>query len=127
MEDTLVNMEKKNPEKSGTIQEGRDEKGRFIPGISGNPEGKPPGTKNFSTDFDEAVEDIAIEENITKSEARKMLLKKAYYEAKGGNFNFYKDIIDRDYGKVKENVDVGVSDELKTLFEKLNKIVDAKD
>lgn len=41
------------PESTGEKQEIRDEKGRFKPGISGNPEGKPQGAKNkFSfTDY----------------------------------------------------------------------------
>lgn len=32
------------PENAGEKQEIRDEKGRFVPGVSGNPAGKPPGT-----------------------------------------------------------------------------------
>lgn len=34
------------PEKTGENQGIRDEKGRFIEGVSGNPKGKPLGTKN---------------------------------------------------------------------------------
>lgn len=71
-----------------------------------NLKGKPVGIRNFSTDFDEAVEEIAKEEGITKSQARKTLLKRAYKEAKAGNYNFYKDIIDRDYGKAPDVIDV---------------------
>lgn len=78
--------------------------GKFKPGNPGG--GRPPGSKNFFTDFDEVIDEIAKSNNITQSEARKILLKKAYIEAKDGNFNFYKDIADRYYGKVKESVEV---------------------
>lgn len=78
----------------------------FKKGQSGNPKGKPAGLKNFETDFDEAVEEIAKANNMTRSEARKILLKKAFAEAKEGNFNFYKDIHDRIYGKAQEKVDI---------------------
>lgn len=39
-------MNDTKPEKTGII---RDEKGRFPPGVSGNPEGKPKGTLSFMT------------------------------------------------------------------------------
>lgn len=60
--------------------------------------GRPVGHRDFNTDFDEAVDDIAKEEKITRSEARKALFKVAYHQAKAGNYNFYKDINDRSYG-----------------------------
>ena len=34
------------PENTGEVQETRDEAGRFIKGVSGNPDGKPKGAKN---------------------------------------------------------------------------------
>jgi len=52
--------DKKKPENSGEIQ-GRDEKGRFIIGVSGNPDGKPKGTKNYLTLLEEALEEEGIE------------------------------------------------------------------
>jgi succinylglutamate desuccinylase len=68
--------------------------------------GKALGTRNFETDFDEAVEEIAKENGMTKSEARKLLLKVAFKQAKDGNFNFYKDIHDRIYGKAPEEIKI---------------------
>lgn len=73
---------------------------------SPNPAGRPVGTRNFQTDFDEVVEEIAKANNITNSEARKILIKKAYGEAKDGNFQYYKDIVERVYGKVPDNLNV---------------------
>ena len=71
-----------------------------------NREGRPVGTRNFQTDFDEVVEEIAKANNITNSEARKILIKKAYGEAKDGNFQYYKDITERVYGKVPDALDI---------------------
>ena len=76
----------------------RNENGQLLPGSILNPAGRPLGTRNFITDFDEAVGEIAEEEGITLSEAKKTLIKKAYSLAKEGNFPFYKDIVDRYYG-----------------------------
>lgn len=78
----------------------------FQKGQSGNPKGRPLGSKNFETDFLAAVADIAEVNKITREEAMKILLKKAFAEAKEGNFSFYKDIHDRIYGKAQENVNI---------------------
>ena len=98
-----------NSEELGKTSENlapRNEKGQLLPGSHLNDLGKPPGIRNFSTDFDEVVEEIAKLNKITKSEARKVLLKVAYMNAKDGNFNFWKDIHDRIYGKVPDNLKV---------------------
>lgn len=79
-----------------------------MPFVKGDPrinrEGRPLGSKNFATDFDEVVEEIAKTNKITISEARKILLKVAFTQAKGGNYNFWKEIIDRYYGKSPDEV-----------------------
>ena len=80
---------------------GQIEKGEIL-----NPAGRPVGTRNFQTDFDEVVEEIAKANNITNSEARKILIKKAYSEAKDGNFQYYKDLVERVYGKVPDALNV---------------------
>ena len=93
----------------------RDEMGRLKKGVVLNPEGRPKGSKNFETDFLEAVGKIAEANNITRVEAMEVLLRKAYSEAKNGQFNFYKDIMDRLYGKVVEKHEVDFND--KTEYE----------
>jgi hypothetical protein len=77
--------------------------GKFKPGNPGG--GRTPGTRDFATDFDEVVKDIAKENNLTVSDVRKVLLKQAYKQAKDGNYSFYKDIHDRVYGKPQEKID----------------------
>ena len=71
-----------------------------------NREGRPKGSNNFETDFDVAVEEIAKENGMTRSEARKLLLKVAFKQAKDGNYSFYKDIHDRIYGQPKNTNDI---------------------
>ena len=71
-----------------------------------NLNGRPAGTRNFETDFDEAVDEIAKENGMTRSEARKLLLKVAFKNAKEGNYSFYKDIHDRIYGTAQNNLNV---------------------
>lgn len=83
----------------------RNEKGQIVSGTP-NPNGRPKGSKNFETDFLEAVGKIAEANNITRVEAMEILLRKAYSEAKNGQFNFYQDIMNRLYGKVVEKTDI---------------------
>lgn len=87
--------------------------GKFKEGNPGG--GRPKGAKSFETDFNEAVKEIAELNKITPSEARKILFKVAFSEARKGNYNFYKDTIDRIYGKA---LDKGELD-LTTAGEKL--------
>ena len=55
----------------------------------GNPGGgRTSGTRDFNTDFDEVVEEIAKSEKKTVSEVRKVLLKVAYLEAARGDFYY---------------------------------------
>ncbi|MFA7385815.1 MAG: DUF5681 domain-containing protein [Candidatus Paceibacterota bacterium] len=69
---------KQKPEKTGNIQDIRDVNGRFIKGFSGNPSGKPTGSKSFTTKVKEALEKIAEGKDYTYEEAFiKSILKKA--------------------------------------------------
>ena len=67
-----------------------------------NRDGRPEGTKNFSTLMDEAVDEIAKANNINKSEVWQILIKRGYSEAKDGNYPFYKDLLDRYFGKAHD-------------------------
>ena len=75
------------------------------------------GIRNFSTDFDEAVEFIAKRDNITKSEARMKLLIVAYDQANKGIFPFWQEIAQREYGKPDDNLNLkgGVTINIKTF------------
>ncbi len=75
---------------------------RFKKGQSGNPDGRPKGSKNFTTLMDEAVKQIADANKITTGEVWQVLIKRGYSEAKDGNYLFYRDILDRYFGKPVE-------------------------
>ena len=91
----------KDTETNGIIS-GKDPKtGRFVEGNNLGT-GRPQGSRDFATDFDEAVDEIAKDNGITKSDARKILFKVAYKNAKEGNYSFYKDIHDRLYGQATQ-------------------------
>lgn len=101
-------QEQVKPQNSGEIVE-RDKSGKFLPGHE-KMGGKKEGSRNFSTIFDEVIEKISKKEGIEITEAESALIKKAYEEAKRGNFNYYRDIMDRKYGKVKERKEIAILD-----------------
>jgi len=68
--------------------------------------GKKLGTRNFMTDFEEVIADIAKEKGISVSDARKQVLKSGFKYTLEGSATHYKDIADRVYGKVPENLNV---------------------
>jgi len=78
----------------------------FKAGVSGNPDGRPKGSVGFKTLFEQAVKKIAKTENIKECDVEVDLIIEAIAKAKGGNFQFYKDIFDRNYGKAKDSLDV---------------------
>ena len=57
----MADENKEKPANAGEMQGIRDEKGRFIEGVSGNPEGKIKGTKNYLTQLEEAIEKYETE------------------------------------------------------------------
>jgi hypothetical protein len=53
------------PNNTGEKLDLRDEKGRFIEGAKGNPDGRPKGQKNYLTLLEEALEKQAEKEGVT--------------------------------------------------------------
>jgi hypothetical protein len=75
-------------------------------GKSGNPDGRPNGSKNFSTLFAIAIKKVAEKSEISLEDAEVELIITAYAEAKKGNYNYYKDIMDRKYGQPTKPIDI---------------------
>ena len=71
-----------------------------------NREGRPKGTVGFKTIVDRAIKDIAKKNNIKESDAWDILIKRAYSEAKDGDYQFYRDLMDRYFGKPQQHVDL---------------------
>ena len=80
----------------------RNEKGQVISGTP-NPNGRPKGTKNFSTLFEEAIKKIAEEEG---ADTEMELVKTAIRQAKEGKYSYHKDIFDRVYGSPTQKTDI---------------------
>jgi hypothetical protein len=73
------------PKNAGNIQETRNPDGTFKPGVSGNPAGKRPGTRSFTTKVREALEKIADGKDYTYEEAFiKAILKKGIVDQDTG-------------------------------------------
>jgi hypothetical protein len=75
-------------------------------GQSGNPAGRPPGTLNFATKFRKFIEKVAKQNDIKPEEVEEQLMAIGFKEAKAGNYNFWRDLNDRVYGKAKESIDL---------------------
>lgn len=83
----------------------RDEKGRLLPGVILNPEGKRAGTKHFKTLFIEAVKEIGAKnargEDISKD---KVIVKKVVEKAMSGDLKAADMVFERVDGDKEEPV-----------------------
>lgn len=79
--------------------------------------GRPLGSKDFKTLMDEAVKSIAKINNLPEGEVWQVLIKRGYSEAKDGNYLFYRDILDRYYGKAKDSLDITTGGEKINTFD----------
>ncbi len=124
-------MEPSNEEKQ---YEPRGADGRFVRGGEPGP-GHPPGVPNWNTLMRRAVKKIAAESSIDEEEVWTSLLRKAFEEAKKGNHHFYGDIMNRQFGKPKESLDVTTNgqsivrdpqreEELKEMSGRFNKFLE---
>jgi len=115
---------KEEPIKNGE-EKGRDPKtGRFIEGYEGGP-GRTQGLRDWATDFNEAIKIVSKNLGKTESEIRTDLLIVGVGQARGGNFNFWNFIMERDYGKVSQPIEGGlIITGAKELADKLQAILD---
>jgi len=97
---------------------------RFKKGQSGNPTGRPKGSRNYKTLFVEAYKSLAQDLKLGKDPDELMIkiLVRGIKEALRGDYRFYKDIMDRFYGKPESEVNVNLKHErLRQMEEKLLK------
>jgi hypothetical protein len=76
---------------------------QFKKGESGNPKGYPKGKKNFKTLFYKAISKIAEQKDIDPESVEVQLILQAIKKANKGSYQFYKDVMDRVYGKAVDN------------------------
>jgi len=103
----------------------------FKPGQSGNPAGRPKGTKNFTTLFEKAVKEVAKKLELGKDpDAVEIeIIKRGIKEALAGKYPFYKDILDRIYGQPIKTIDLTGDlkiQKIQELEEKLKDILEKK-
>ena len=82
----------------------RDEMGRILPGYSLNPNGRQPGSENFKTIFEKALKEVAKLNKLDPDDLHAQIIAKGIQSARKGDFRFYKDLLDRLYGRPKEKI-----------------------
>ena len=73
---------------------------------SPNPSGRPKGSKNFDTIFEAAIRKIVEEKKINIDDPEREMVVKGVIEALKGNYAYFRDLMDRKYGKATENIDI---------------------
>jgi hypothetical protein len=101
----------------------------FKPGQSGNPAGRPKGSKNFTTLFEKAVKEVAkkLELRRNPDAVEIEIIKRGIKEALNGKYPFYKDILDRIYGQPTKTIDLTGNlkiQKIQELEEKLKDILE---
>ena len=74
-----------------------------------NRNGRPKGAKQHKTymDYiDEIAEELAKKNNTTAEEIMKTIYKVGYSKAREGQYNFYKDMLDRTHGTAPQTMDI---------------------
>lgn len=84
----------------------RDEKGKLVKGTPPGP-GRPKGS-GYKQKFEKMLTQVAEEKGITREQAELELFKTAYDQAVKGNYQFFKDYVDRAYGPVKHDATLNV-------------------
>lgn len=107
-----------NPENTGKIQVKRDKEGKFVPGVSGNPEGKPEGTYSIVTALKKRLAEIVKKDGKQAGdEYLDLWLKKARTE-KG--FEALREIIHQIDGKPKQPLAVSGDKENPLILQVIN-------
>lgn len=101
----MENQENKSVKNGGKSEIYQEKPGG--PFKQGNPGGgHPKGTRNFGTLFDEAVRRIVKEKKLPIDDPEIEMVTRAVVEAMKGNYMFYRDTMDRKYGRPKEQTDI---------------------
>jgi Family of unknown function (DUF5681) len=96
----------------------------FEKGVSGNPNGRPKGSVNFNTAFDNAV--LKLNKNGSISDLEEKLITVAIKGAQKGDYRYWSALMERRFGKVKDikQIETGPETKMVLLFseEELRKI-----
>lgn len=78
----------------------------FEKGKSGNPNGRPAGSLNYATKMRQAIEALAKAKDMTPEELEEMIYRTGLRKALSGDYNFYRDFMDRGHGKPVQPTDI---------------------
>lgn len=97
----------------------RDEQGRFIPGVSGNPDGRPPLTEEEKV-VKKAQKELIAEYKEKLAEALPLISPVLIAKAMEGDMQAIKELNDRVMGKAKETMEMqgGLSINFASVFKK---------
>lgn len=94
-------------------------------GETANPNGRPKGQRNYKTIQREALIKIGSTRGMSLEEVETMIQEVGLLKAMKGDYNFYRDYMDRTHGKVPDktqlHVTVEPNERIKALAKKLNK------
>lgn len=93
------------PINNGEKKVERNPDGTVKKGTVLNPNGRPIGAKNFDTLFKEALKRISDANSKDPDEFDIEIVAKGLESARKGDFRFWKDLLDRRFGKSKESID----------------------
>jgi hypothetical protein len=117
----MNDISEEKPVNAGDVQGTRNDKGQFVPGVSGNPKGKEKGTRNFTTKVKEALETIAEGKDYTYEEAFiKSILKKAIVDGDSSTQKLiwnYLDGMPSQSVDLKGSLDIFIDPEQKKVIE----------
>ena len=85
------------------VQEKIRNPSHFLPGQSGNPLGKPKGTRDYATIWREGIHKIAKSKNMTEEELEATLVASGFEKA-FKDYRYFKDHLDRKVGKPPESL-----------------------
>ena len=98
----------KNGQKTGNEYQ-KEPGGTFKEGNPGG--GRPKGQKNYATLYRDALEKLAKLNDIDPDILEVEIAQKGIAKAREGDYRFYKDTLDRLFGKAQDNVDITSNNE----------------
>jgi len=88
--------------------------GKFAKGNPGG--GRPSGSLDFRTKWYNLIDKLAKQNNVDPLEVEQQLLLVGYRKAKEGDYSFYRDIMDRVYGKPVQHSEISGKDGQPIVF-----------
>ena len=102
---TLYNMATKNSDKNSVRPQNKNLNPPMKKGETINPKGRPKGQRNYATIYREALQKIAEVNQQSPDEVENILVQSGLKKALKGDFNFYRDTMDRLHGKPQQKID----------------------